>query len=630
MSEDRFSFDFDEARQSEARVRVYVDEVERVFKKLMNSVDESSAWWTGPSRDAFVICANEFLELKNNVVNVITVMADGMRKTMEDKERHEEETVGFINSRTDTLDIFRGKTATAAVLNEDDYMFSKPALPMSIKELWEMFARANKNSDDNAGADEADDAETSEQGIITSALASLGVFLGMQINSFMQNLYQDAEMLCKWIEGREERHQKAVEKALAYMIDDDGSYDYDGISETLRKDSNRISGAEYFALATVFVTMDTADMEYFLRKLAHKTADNVFSSIIQPRHSEWEFDPVKVNAIIEHVEAMANSAALLGLSLSEMGDDEVRELYEAIFPGQQHDDTVNNMKNALWNEFADRRRDLVEKITILSVVRDLSESPGANEAVLGYCNEYGVITGEAGASIPNLSLSFEDGNYLLKFTNIKARTNNTYSDHSLLLARGDPWNKNVVTISKTMSGVRVISAISGNAMNYYIGKISLNVNGEVLNAAVALVGSKVASKVMKEVSSLTLITSLPKEVAKIIKKIEDAERMIRDLGNSMKAFEDGQYIGYMEFDAVVVDDGTSKQVIIINPGPETFEILQRLNNFISTGQMDISKYGLTYPITMEDAISNADAVRELIESLSENEWTAIRSPRDFQ
>jgi len=244
MSEDRRNFNFDEARQSEARVRVYAVEVERAFKNLKSRVDESNTWWTGPSRDAFVVCANDFLGLQDNVVNVITVMADDMRKTMEDKERHEEETVGFINGHTYTPDIYRSKTKTATVLNTELVTFSKPALPMSVSELWEMFAAADKAGGNNAGADETGDAETSAEEIVLDSIASLGAFLGLQINSFMQTFNQWAEMLRQWNEGREERYQKAVEKALANMIKDDGSYYRGGISRILSQDSDEISEAE--------------------------------------------------------------------------------------------------------------------------------------------------------------------------------------------------------------------------------------------------------------------------------------------------------------------------------------------------------------------------------------------------
>jgi len=438
-------------------------------------------------------------------------------------------------------------------------------------------------------------------------------------------------MLRQWNEGSEERYQKAVDRALEYMINDDGRYIRSRISIILSQDSDKISDVEYHALAMVFVTMDNPrDMEFFLRKMAHKTADKVAFLGNPSRYTTWEFDPVKVNAIIEHVEAMAGSALLLGLSLSEMSNDEVRELYVEVFPGQQRDVTANEMKKALWNELADRRRDLVEKTTLLSVVRDLSASPGANESVFGKFHETGEITGIEGDFGPYLSLILEDGQYLLTYTTKRNTILASADRMQYSPTRTETMHKNKVTISKTMSGVRVISAISGNATNYFIGKYSFDFTTEIINASVAFINNKIIAKALKDIPVLGYIVSLVKEADKIMSKKAESERIIKDMGNSMKAFEDGQYVGYMQFDAVVVGDGTSQQLIMLYPGPETFEILQRLNYFLRIRQARIIRYGLTYPITMEDAISNADAVRELIESLSENEWTAIRSPRDFQ
>ena len=102
MSEDN-CFNFDEARCSEARIRAFAEEIERVFKNLKNKVDESAAWWAGPSREAFALEAYEFLAQKHNILNVIRIMADGMAKTIEDKTRHEDEACAFISSQESVL-----------------------------------------------------------------------------------------------------------------------------------------------------------------------------------------------------------------------------------------------------------------------------------------------------------------------------------------------------------------------------------------------------------------------------------------------------------------------------------------------------------------------------------------------
>jgi len=101
MSGDRLEFDFDEARRSEARIRAYAEEVESVFKNLRNKVDESSMWWAGPSHEAFASLAYDFLAQKHSVLNVIRLLADGMEKAIEEKNRDEEEACAFILSQTD-------------------------------------------------------------------------------------------------------------------------------------------------------------------------------------------------------------------------------------------------------------------------------------------------------------------------------------------------------------------------------------------------------------------------------------------------------------------------------------------------------------------------------------------------
>ena len=103
MFDDRIDFNFDEARRSEARIRAYAEEVERVFKSLKLKIDESPAWWTGPSHDAFASLANDFLAQKHNVLSVIRVMADGMAKAIEEKTNQEEKTVELISSKAGLL-----------------------------------------------------------------------------------------------------------------------------------------------------------------------------------------------------------------------------------------------------------------------------------------------------------------------------------------------------------------------------------------------------------------------------------------------------------------------------------------------------------------------------------------------
>jgi len=97
LTGDKLDFNFDEARRSEARIRSYAEEIERVFKNLRNKVDESPSWWTGASHDAFSREAYGFLAQKHNVLNVIKVMADDMARAIEDKTRQAEETIALIN-----------------------------------------------------------------------------------------------------------------------------------------------------------------------------------------------------------------------------------------------------------------------------------------------------------------------------------------------------------------------------------------------------------------------------------------------------------------------------------------------------------------------------------------------------
>ena len=112
MFDDRLDFNFDEARRSEARIRAYAEEVERVFKNLKLKVDESPAWWSGPSQDAFACLAYDFLAQKHNVLSAIRVMADGMAKAIEEKTNHEQSTVELISSQAGLLAARAGGTAS--------------------------------------------------------------------------------------------------------------------------------------------------------------------------------------------------------------------------------------------------------------------------------------------------------------------------------------------------------------------------------------------------------------------------------------------------------------------------------------------------------------------------------------
>jgi len=112
VSEDRLNFNFSEARRSEARIRTYAAEAEKVFNNLRIKVDESPSWWAGPSHDAFACLASEFLEQKHNVMNAIAVMADGMAKAIEEKTKQEEEMAAQIASQTGLLTAGAGGMAT--------------------------------------------------------------------------------------------------------------------------------------------------------------------------------------------------------------------------------------------------------------------------------------------------------------------------------------------------------------------------------------------------------------------------------------------------------------------------------------------------------------------------------------
>ena len=95
---DTIGFDIGKAEKSETAIRKQLDRLDALMEKLRKAVDDTSSWWEGGSRDAFMRRANAFLAKKSNIAYVITSLADNMATTIRFKKEQENEAAEIISN----------------------------------------------------------------------------------------------------------------------------------------------------------------------------------------------------------------------------------------------------------------------------------------------------------------------------------------------------------------------------------------------------------------------------------------------------------------------------------------------------------------------------------------------------
>ncbi|MBC2283047.1 hypothetical protein [Listeria booriae] len=133
--------------------------------------------------------------------------------------------------------------------------------------------------------------------------------------------------------------------------------------DILCKDVSEISDEEYAALALLYATIDKEKLDEFL-KLCMNKAEDVDYTLVQEfmgpsagqlneDHSKWEPDIEKMNRIMVNLQGMRDNSVLL----------------------LQYVDSESN--NSLYRELKNYSNDIMQRMTLLSVVRDTESFHGA-------------------------------------------------------------------------------------------------------------------------------------------------------------------------------------------------------------------------------------------------------------
>lgn len=108
------------------------------------------------------------------------------------------------------------------------------------------------------------------------------------------------------------------------------------------------------------------------------------------------------------------------------------------------------------------------------------------------------------------------------------------------------------------------------------------------------------------------------------KEKAEAKQNLNEINQSIGALRDANYCNSLRLDAVAVSDGTAYQQVMIYPGSKTKNIIDNINDHFNA--QDVAQYGLSYPITVEDALNNSSAVNDLLSGLSNSDFAYVTDP----
>ena len=97
------------------------------------------------------------------------------------------------------------------------------------------------------------------------------------------------------------------------------------------------------------------------------------------------------------------------------------------------------------------------------------------------------------------------------------------------------------------------------------------------------------------------------------------------------AFRNANYCSRFGLEAVIVNDGTANQQFMVFASPDTQNILENMNQFAQNRGIDVTQYGLKYPITLEDILGNSDAMKNFVDNeMTQTERSYVLNPENWK
>lgn len=434
---------------------------------------------------------------------------------------------------------------------------------------------------------------------------------------------------------------KYIEKFVIKDKDGNSEFKWDQINETLNKKTEDITEMEYLVLASLYLTMDTEDTGKFLQALADKISDvkipwyqQIFHQYSNAKYTTWKYDSDKMAGLQKYLLCSANSLAEQERIIEGLSSEKLKNEFERRYPKIDVDYLDFDLqKMKLVTDIDEQRLEILQKNSLLTVCSELSQSDSASESGIRLFSswyEYGDLTGEAGAFGPKLKLINEKDGYSLTFCNSKITDYHTMDNQDLYNYENTDFNirntyintlnENTISISEVYSGAKLTEAVNENAKIYYDMKYSYSsqdaVTGNVSDFVVDQVTDKTIEYISAGASWVPIVgdfVSLGMDIAIDIEKGKaEAKANQTDAKNTYNAIENTLFCDAFALNGVVVTSGKSSQQIISYPSAETANRVENLNLFIKSNQIDLSKYNLTYPITIEDLDNKLSEINNLI------------------
>ena len=112
----------------------------------------------------------------------------------------------------------------------------------------------------------------------------------------------------------------------------------------------------------------------------------------------------------------------------------------------------------------------------------------------------------------------------------------------------------------------------------------------------------------------------------VLEQSEESRKRLIDLNNSSSAKKMAEFAEDFHMSGFTVTAGDSAQLAFAYPSTETEIVIERFNEYIEEKQIDLETYGLTYPLTIEEMLSepnNAYRFRMDENAIPEDDYTKL-------
>ncbi|MCL2137887.1 MAG: hypothetical protein FWH40_10305 [Coriobacteriia bacterium] len=486
-----------------------------------------------------------------------------------------------------------------------------------------------------------------------SSLRGLADAIGPPPAGRVSHLLQPPGRYREYLFGNISSLYDAIANSLA-RYDEDGMlvYDWEAFRRILDRDATDISECEYYVIAYLYLGMDDEAITELFRVMADKIGDVDHTSLLEQvfinedysEYTEWYYDADKVDGILKYVVMFAKTYEVSLYQLDLLSDEEISSLYFQLFP-EGTESTVVNQRKALRIQLDVQHCDLIQLGDLLATLKGLESRPAATEVAseAGYNTfEGGSLTGRAGAPGPDIYVVRTNDDFEIHFSNTV--TMSTSSGLGFPSTTYMHFNENVVIIKKTTGANEAVDIVLEYMKDYYTAEYSSDllsflsstsslesygdfVTDQAMSWTLGKLleqGSSKAAKVAIPIIGdvLCLGIDLVKEHSENVKALSDSQSLI-------DSAEKANYCDDLEMKVTLVVDGSASIEVRYTPTIETYYVINNINWVIEHYSIDLSKYELEYPVTIEDILYQPDNVIELLnQGMSSSQRTFATDPNN--